>query len=76
MSQVLAEVLETQRALICEVVLLDDEMLMPKCSVFRGKDNTLVSAPLEDMSPLLSLTELKELMDGKIEIVSETIRSG
>ncbi len=76
MSQVLGEVLDMQRALICEVVLLDDEMLMPKCSVFRGKDNTLVSAPLEDMSPLLSLTELKELMDGKIEIVSETIRSG
>ena len=76
MSQVLGEVLKTRQALICEVVLLDDEMLMPKCSVFRGKDNTLVSAPLEDMSPLLPLTDLRELMDGKIEIVSETIRSG
>ena len=42
-----------------------DEKLMPKCSVFRQDDNTLVSAPLEDMSPLLPLDELLEVMEGK-----------
>ena len=47
----------------------------PECSVFRQCDNTLVSAPLEDMSPLLSLEELSEVMEGKIESLSQTIRA-
>ena len=75
MPKTLSEVLGRSGPVICEVVLQDDEILMPKCSVFRQDDNTLVSAPLEDMSPLLSLEELSEVMEGKIEPVSQTIRA-
>ena len=75
MPKILSEVVDRSGPAICEVVLQDDEVLMPKCSVFKQDDNTLVSAPLEDMSPLLSLEELSEVMEGKIEPVSQTIRA-
>ena len=75
MPKTLSEVIGRSGPVICEVVLQDDEVLMPKCSVFRQVDNTLVSAPLEDMSPLLSLEELSEVMEGKIEPLSQTIRA-
>ena len=75
MPKTLSEVIGRSGPVICEVVLQDDEVLMPKCSVFRQVDNTLVSAPLEDMSPLLSLEELSEVMEGKIESLSQTIRA-
>ena len=75
MPETLSEVVSRSGPVICEIVLQDDEKLMPKCSVFRRDDNTLVSAPLEDMSPLLPLEELAEVMEGKIETVSQTIRT-
>ena len=75
MPETLSEVVGRSGPVICEIVLQDDEKLMPKCSVFRRDDNTLVSAPLEDMSPLLPLEELAEVMEGKIETVSQTIRT-
>ena len=66
--------MSTSGAVICEVVLNSDEVLMPKCAVFRQEDNSLVSAPLEDMSPLLSLEELRTDMDGMVEVLSKEIR--
>ena len=75
MPETLSEVVSRSGPVICEIVLQDDEKLMPKCSVFRRDDNSLVSAPLEDMSPLLPLEELAEVMEGKIETVSQTIRT-
>ena len=75
MPKTLSEVIGRSGPVICEVVLKEDEKLMPKCSVFSQDDNTLVSAPLEDMSPLLPLDELIEVMEGKIEPVSQTIRT-
>ena len=75
MPKTVSEVVGRSGLVICEVVLQDDEVLMPKCSVFKQNDNTLVSAPLEDMSPLLPLEELSEVMEGKIESVSQTIRA-
>ena len=75
MPKTLSEVIGRSGPVICEVVLQHDERLMPKCSVFRQDDNTLVSAPLEDMSPLLPLEELSEVMEGNIEPVSQTIRA-
>ena len=75
MPKTVSEVIGRSGLVICEVVLQDDEVLMPKCSVFKQNDNTLVSAPLEDMSPLLPLEELSEVMEGKIESVSQTIRA-
>lgn len=64
-----------QGLLICEVFLRKDEKLMPKCSVVRTKDNHLLSAPIEDMTPLLSLDELKLIMGDKIDPLSLRIRA-
>jgi len=61
--------------LICEVFLNRDEKLMPKCSVIRTKDNKLLSAPLEDMSPLLELDDIKAIMGGQIDPMSIRIRA-
>ena len=60
--------------MICEVFLKRDEKLMPKCSVFRTNDNQLLSAPLEDMSPLLELDDIKGIMGGKVDQMSLRIR--
>tara|TARA_A100001037_G_scaffold291178_1_gene304905 strand:- start:9062 stop:10906 length:1845 start_codon:yes stop_codon:yes gene_type:complete len=60
--------------LICEVFLNRDEKLMPKCSVIRTENNQLLSAPLEDMSPLLELKELEAIMGGQTDPMSIRIR--
>jgi len=60
--------------MICEIVLREDEKLMPKCSVIRNLDNSLLSAPLEDMSPLLPIDELKSVMGDALHPVSLKLR--
>ena len=60
--------------LICEVFLNRDEKLMPKCSVIRTENNQLLSAPLEDMSPLLEFKELEAIMGGQTDPMSIRIR--
>ncbi|WP_286239989.1 thiamine pyrophosphate-binding protein [Neptuniibacter halophilus] len=56
------EALQTQGPLICDVTLISDETLWPKSAALPQKDGSMLSMPLEDMSPLLSLEELKENM--------------
>lgn len=54
---------------IIEVVLNKDEILLPKVSAVFKK-NKIYSLPLEDMSPLQSLNELKENLINKIDKIS------
>jgi len=51
-----------QGPLICDVTLISDETLWPKSAALPQKDGSMLSMPLEDMSPLLSLEELQENM--------------
>lgn len=44
------------------VKLIADETLWPKCAALPQKDGSMLSMPLEDMSPLLPLEELQENM--------------
>jgi acetolactate synthase-1/2/3 large subunit len=44
------------------VKVSEDEVLAPKVSVITQPDGSLLSMPLEDMSPLLSLDELRKNM--------------
>lgn len=58
--------------LICDVRLINDEALWPKVAAIPQEDGSMISMPLEDMSPLLSLDELKsemlvELLPASIE---------
>ena len=74
-ADIISTAISNQGLLICEIFLRRDEKLMPKCSVIRTNDNQLLSAPLEDMSPLLDLEEIKTIMGGQIDPMSLRIRS-
>lgn len=47
---------------VLEVCLQNDEVLSPKCAAIPQPDGSILSMPLEDMSPLLPLERLKEEM--------------
>ena len=50
---------------LLNVYLKSDEVLSPKVAAMPQPDGSIISMPLEDMSPLLSLEELeKEMLDG------------
>lgn len=51
---------------VLRVLITPDEALWPKCSAIPLPDGSMLSMPLEDMSPLLPLAELTCLMDGQI----------
>jgi acetolactate synthase-1/2/3 large subunit len=74
-EQKLATAREHKGLMICEVVLWRDEKLMPKCSVIRTEDNQMISAPLEDMNPLLDIETLKSIMGTKTDELSLRIRN-
>ena len=58
----LMQALTAPRPFICEVRLMEDETLMPKVAAMPQPDGSIVSMPLEDMSPLLPLRQLQEEM--------------
>ncbi len=62
MTDVVREVLDMPGPVICEVLLQENEALRPKVSAIVQPDGSMISMPLEDMSPLLSLREMKEIM--------------
>ena len=70
----LQKVISAKQQLICEVVLIEDEVLQPKCGVMKKADNTLVSAPLEDMTPLIPIQKLRKIMGSAFDKTSEEIR--
>jgi len=56
------------------VKLIPNETLQPKSASIPQKDGTMVSMPLEDMSPLLSIEELKENMVHELDDLSYKVR--
>lgn len=61
-QDVIPEVQSYSGPLICEVFMDPEQFFVPKLSVATQKDGTLVSPPLEDLSPLLPRNELRENM--------------
>jgi acetolactate synthase-1/2/3 large subunit len=59
LHEVLAQALALPRPCLIDVRLRPDETLSPKCAAIIQPDGSIISMPLEDMSPLLSLHELK-----------------
>jgi acetolactate synthase-1/2/3 large subunit len=62
MPRQIAEVLAMPGPVICDVLLQENEGLRPKVSAIVSKDGSMTSMPLEDMTPLLPLDEMKEIM--------------
>jgi acetolactate synthase-1/2/3 large subunit len=58
---------------IIEVVLEEDEVLAPKVSALPQPDGSIISMPLEDMSPLLSRSELRREMIVALHPASEKV---
>ena len=60
---------------LLNVHLKTDEVLSPKVSAMPQPDGSIISMPLEDMSPLLSLEQLKAEMISGIDKISEKVRA-
>jgi acetolactate synthase-1/2/3 large subunit len=60
---------------VLNVHLMSDEVLSPKVAAMPQPDGSIISMPLEDMSPLLSLEQLKAEMLVGIDPKSEKVRA-
>lgn len=58
----LEKALNMQTPCLIDIRLLENETLAPKVSAMPQKDGSIISMPLEDMSPLLTLETLKNEM--------------
>jgi len=58
----LAAALELPRPCLIDVRLLENETLAPKATAIPQADGSIISMPLEDMSPLLPLAQLQAEM--------------
>jgi acetolactate synthase-1/2/3 large subunit len=59
---IIPQVLAHMGPVICEVFMDPEQFFVPKLSLATQADGSLVSPPLEDLSPLLAREELKENM--------------
>lgn len=56
------EVLAVAGPVVCEVFVQPDQFIGPRVSTRLGRDGTMVSSPLEDLSPFLDREELRANM--------------
>ena len=61
-ENVLPQVQEINGPVICEVFMHPNQLFVPKLSLSIQKDGTLISPPLEDLSPLLLRSDLESNM--------------
>ena len=66
--------LNKDELIIYEIFVNKDEKLIPKCSAYKSDNGTMVSSPIEDMTPLLEIKELKRLISGPIDKKSYSMR--
>ncbi len=66
--------LKNDELIIYEIFVNKDEKLIPKCSAYKLDNGTMVSSPIEDMTPLLEIKELKKLISGPIDKKSYSMR--
>ncbi len=61
---------------ICDVSIIKDEALWPKVSAIPQPDGSMISMPLEDMSPLLPLDTLEQEMLLPLSDASRQVERG
>ncbi len=71
---IIPEVQAYDGPLICEVFMHPHQLFVPKLSLAVQKDGSLVSPPLEDLSPFLNRSELSEAMLIGVHPKSEMIQ--
>ena len=64
----------TRRPTLIDVLLTKNEILAPKCSAMPQSDGSILSMPLEDMSPLLPIEVVMDIMGPDIDTLSKRAR--
>jgi|694.fasta_scaffold64169_3 acetolactate synthase-1/2/3 large subunit len=67
--------LNEEGTIICDIKVIKDESLWPKVAAIPQADGSIISMPLEDMSPLLPIDELQNEMLFELEDASYKARS-
>jgi len=62
LEKVIKEVIDYPRAVICEVMCIRDQEIVPTVSSFKKDDGTMISKPIEDMYPFLPREEFEKEM--------------
>lgn len=70
----IAAALQLPRPCLIDVRLLENETLAPKAAAIPQADGSIISMPLEDMSPLLSLEQLRQEMTEPLHSASLAAR--
>ena len=70
----LAHAMTMSRPCLVDVHLQPDEVLQPKCAAIPQPGGGMLSMPLEDMSPLLSLADLEAEMIAPLDSTSRCAR--
>jgi acetolactate synthase-1/2/3 large subunit len=71
---VLEQVQSAQGPVICEVFMHPEQLFVPKLSVAATPQGTLVSPPLEDLSPLATIEALEDAMIVGVHEKSRSLR--
>lgn len=72
----LQQAMQLEGPLVCIVRLMPDESLWPKTAAIPQKDGSMLSMPLEDMTPLLPIEVLQDEMIIPLSQVSLAARHG
>jgi acetolactate synthase I/II/III large subunit len=56
------KILNTEGSVLCEIMMVENQLLIPRVQSSKDKDGKIVSNSLENMFPYLSNEEMKEIM--------------
>lgn len=76
LDEKIAYVIQHPGPIICDVSIIKDEALWPKVSAIPQPDGSMISMPLEDMSPLLPLETLEQEMLLPLSDASRQVERG
>jgi len=60
------KILSSDEAVLCEIMMVENQKLVPKLQSQRDEATYFISASLENMSPFLPKDELDEIMSIRI----------
>ena len=75
LSNGINKVLRTKKSIVCDISLKADDALWPKSAAIPQKNGSMLSMPLEDMSPLLPRAQLKAEMIYPLSPASKKIKN-
>lgn len=74
LAKVIAQCLAWEGTIICDIHVMNNESLWPKSAAIPQEDGSMLSMPLEDMSPLLPIEEMESIMSSQLETRSYLAR--